>query len=255
MAPLRTRAVVLRGYDYGDSSRILRFYTEEHGLLSVVAKGVRGRSGKGATAVSTFATGELTAYVRANRELHTMKDFVCGRGRDGLAGDVLRFAGASAAVELVLVHAEQERHPELFTALEGALDEVAAAQRSLLPGTILAGLWSIVGAFGFSPELDACVRCAEPMRPDEVGRFDFAAGGVRCSACSDGAAGPRVGPIARSQVADLVQGTAPAGLTYPRRHLGLVSDFVAYHVASKPLKSFGFLGGLLPDDPPEPADV
>jgi hypothetical protein len=27
-----------------------------------------------------------------------------------------------------------------------------------------------------------------------------------------------------------------------------VSDFVSYHIASKPLKSFRFLGGLLPDE-------
>ena len=77
MAPVGTRGVLLRGHDYGDTSRILRFYTLNYGLLSVMARGVRGRSGKGSTTISTFATGDLTAYVKTGRDLHTMKDFSC----------------------------------------------------------------------------------------------------------------------------------------------------------------------------------
>jgi hypothetical protein len=29
----------------------------------------------------------------------------------------------------------------------------------------------------------------------------------------------------------------------------VISDFVSYHVVSRPLKSFRFLGGMLPPDP------
>lgn len=240
--------MLLRGYDYGDSSRILRFYTEEHGLLSVVAKGVRGRSGKGTTTLSNFASGELTAYVRGHRDLHTMKDFECTRLRGRLGADVLRFAGASTAAELVLAHAEQQRHPDLFHALEAGLDALDGADGAGVPGAILCALWTITHAFGFAPQLDPCVACDTPLGADEIGRFDLAAGGVRCARCGEEVDGPRVGPVARAQIEALVGGRAPAQLSHARRHLGLVSDFVAYHVAAKPLKSLGFLGGLLPPD-------
>lgn len=248
MAELRTPAVLLRGHDYGDTSRILRFYTEEQGLLSVVGRGVRGRSGKGATTLSSFCSGELIAFVKPSRDLHTMKDFACSSLRDGLGADVLRFAGASAAAELVLAHAEQERHPGLFEALEGALDALVVAPREELPATALAGLWRIVEAFGFAPQLDPCVRCGRPLAEDEVGRFDLAAGGVRCADCGREGAGPRIGPIARAQLEALLEGAAPSGLGHARRHLGLLSDFVAHHVASRPLKSLRFLGDVLPVD-------
>ena len=248
MAPVSTSAVLLRSHDFGESSRILRFYTEEYGLLSVVARGVRGTSGKGATTLASFASGELTAFVKSHRDLHTMKDFTCERLRGGLSSDVLRFAGASAAAELVLAHAEQERHPGLFEALESALDGLDGAEADDLPGTILAGLWTITAAFGFAPQLDLCIRCGSVFGPREVVRFDFAAGGVRCATCAEESAGPRIGPIARGQLAELVQGSVPKGLTHSRRHLGLISDFVAYHVVSKTLKSLGFLGGVLPPD-------
>ena len=253
MAPIRTAAILLRGYDYGDTSRILRFYTREHGLLSVVARGVRGRSGKGGTTVSSFASGELTAYVKPHRDLHTMKDFECTRLRETLGADMLRFAGASAAAELVLVHAEPEPQPGVFGALERGLDALSSAARPELPGTALAALWTTIEAFGFAPQLDPCIQCANPIAEGEIGRFDFAAGGMRCAACAEGAAGPRVGPIARGQLGGLLMGNVPAGLTHTRRHLAVASDFIAYHIASKPLKSLRFLGGLLPADEAEPA--
>ena len=243
--------MLLRGHDYGDSSRILRFYTESHGLLSVVARGVRGRSGKGAATISSFASGELLAYVRPHRDLHTMKDFVCHTLRTGLGSDMMRFAGASAAAELVLAHVEQQEHPGLFEALEASLDEISEADEARLPGVALAALWTITSGLGFAPQLSTCVRCGGELEPGDVGRFDFAAGGVRCPACSADAAGPRVGPVARAQVNALLAGEVPDGLSHFRQHLALVSDFVAFHVASKPLKSLRFLGGLLPDEPPE----
>lgn len=248
MAPVRTRAILLRSHDYGDSSRILRFYTRDHGLVSVVARGVRSRSGKGATTLSNFASGVLTAFVRSQRDLHTMKDFECERLREGIAADVLRFAGAAAAADLVLAHSEGERQPPVFDALERALDELTAAGPDRLPGAVLAGLWTITEAFGFAPQLDGCVRCGASLGPDDVGRFDFAAGGVRCPACALDAAGPRIGPIARSQLEALLTGAVPEGLTHARQHLGLVSDFIAYHVVTRPLKSLRFLGSVLPDD-------
>lgn len=254
MAAVSTSAVLLRGYDYGDTSRIFRFYTRELGLLSVIAKGVRGRSGKGGATLSNFATGDLIAYVKPQRDLHTMKDFACTRLREGLGRDVLRFAGASAVAELVLVHAEAERQPGVFGSLEGAMDALAEAPVERLPATVLAALWTITEAFGFAPQLDPCVRCDRPLGADEVGRFDFSAGGIRCADCGQDTAGPRVGPIARSQLGGLLIGAPPDDLTYARQHLALVSDFISYHVATKPLKSLRFLGGLLPAETGAPSD-
>ena len=249
MAPITTPAVLLRSHDYGDSSRILRFYTRAHGLVSVVARGVRGKSGKGVATLATFASGDLIFYMKKNRELHNMKEFVCSRMRSELASKMLVFSAASAAAELVLSHAEADAQPRVFDTLEAGLDALCDTESpSLLPGTALSVLWTITHSFGFAPQLDSCVRCGESVLEDELGRFDFEAGGMRCMQCSEDSAGPRVGPIARSQLEDMISGQVPAGLSHTRRHLGLVSDFIAYHVLSKPLKSLRFLGSALPPD-------
>jgi len=249
VAAVATPAVLLRSHDYGDSSRILRFFTESHGLLSAMAHGVRGKTGKGAASFANFATGDLTVYVKPHRDLHTMKDFVCAKAREGLGSDMLRFSGASAVAELVLGHVEQEPHPGLFSALEDSLDRLSTVPSDQLVAAALGALWSVTHALGFAPQIDACVECGRRLGEDEVGRFDLAAGGVRCAGCAEGRSGPRVGPVARAQVALLVAGGIPEGMTHAHQHLSLVADFIAYHVVSKPLKSLRFLGDLLPEDP------
>jgi DNA repair protein RecO (recombination protein O) len=249
MAPVSTKAILLRAHPYGETSRVLRFITEDHGLLGVMAKGVRGRGGKGATALSTFASGILTVYVRPGRDLHTMQDFACTRLRGGLARSVVRFAGASSISELVLAHVESEPHPGLYRAMESSLDRLEAVPEELAATAALAGLWGIVGAFGFAPELVTCIRCGEPLDPEEIGRFDLGAGGVLCARCAEDSPGPRVGPLARGQIQALLEGRVSDPLVHARRHLALVSDFVAYHVADRPLRSLRFLGETLPPDP------
>ncbi len=249
MAPVTTRAVLLRAYPFGETSRVLRFYTDDRGLMGVVARGVRSRTGKGSTTLATFASGDLTVYVRPHRDLQTMKDFSCTRLRADLGADVLRFAGASAVAELVLSHADHEEpHPDLFRALESALDALSEVDSPLVPSACLAGLWQVVEAFGFAPQLDPCVHCGRPLGDGEEGRFDLAAGGVRCAACCEGAAGPRVGPGARRQLARLLEGDVSSPITHARAHLALLSEFVTYHVASRPLRSIPFLGDLLPQE-------
>ncbi len=248
MAPVGTAAVLLRGFDYGDTSRILRFYTLEHGLLSVVARGVRGRSGKGGSVANSFASGELVAYVKPHGDLHTMKDFTAQRSRSRIPLDILRFAGASCLAELVLSHAEQEPHPFLFETLEEELDRLDDAPTPELPARVLSALWRVTAAFGFAPELGACVLCGRSLGGDELARFDFEAGGVRCEACGAGAVGPRVGPVARDQLLALLDGRPPDDFVHPRRHLALVSDFMVHHVVSKPLKTLVFLADRLPAD-------
>jgi recombinational DNA repair protein (RecF pathway) len=153
----------------------------------------------------------------------------------------------------MLSHAEQEPQPHLFETLETELDRLEGVQGSELPPAILSALWRVTSAFGFAPELDACVLCGRSLDGTELARFDFDAGGVRCESCGAGAVGPRVGPVARAQLVDLLEGRTPADFGHPRRHLALVSDFMVHHVVSKPLKTLTFLGDRLPEDAETPA--
>ena len=57
--------------------------------------------------------------------------------------------------------------------------------------------------------------------------------------------GPRLGPMARSQLSTLLSGEVPEGFRRPGTHLRLASDFITYHISGgQPLRSLQFLSNL-----------
>ena len=245
MSVVSTPAVLLRSFNYSETSRVLRLYTKDLGLVSVMAKGVRRGGARGQGDLDTFSRGELTAYVRPTRDLQTFKEFAVEEAGGSLGRDVLRFAGASVLAEIVLLHAGPDPSPEVFEHFTKALRRIDAVPRAGIIGAVLAEGWMLVTTLGYEPQIDRCVHCGRAPGATEVLRFDFSAGGVRCSDCASDHTGPRVGPGARQQLAALLRGTAPEALGKPRAHLRLLHDFVTYHVSgSKPLKTFRVFGSV-----------
>jgi recombinational DNA repair protein (RecF pathway) len=146
--------------------------------------------------------------------------------------------------EIVLRHAGQEPHPALFTGLSTSLDQLAQAEPETLLPTFLRQAWQVVGHLGFAPVLDVCTTCGRPLSEDEMAFFDLASGGVRCGRCSEGIDARRIGPVARAQLAALMDDTVVAEIRKPEAHLSLLDDFVTFHMlGGRRLQSFQFLGG------------
>jgi len=245
-----TPAVLLRSFAFGDTSSVLRFFTRDLGLVAVMAKGVRKSGARGGTGLESFAGGDLTVYIRSTRDLQTFKGFTPSLPGRRLGGSVLRFGGASLLGELVLKHGGEEVNPPLFQALENALDHVEASDEPQALAVVVAQAWKLVSVLGYRPLLDSCVSCGVALEPEETGRFDFSAGGVRCPLCARGFGGARIGPGARAQLAEFLDGgDVGSPLIRPRAHLRLLSDFITYHISgTRPLESFSFLLQVLPTD-------
>ena len=245
VSAVTTPAVLLRSYNYSETSRILRFYTLDLGLVGVMAKGIRKGGGQGRSGLETFSRGDLTLYVRPTRDLQTFKEFDLRESGGGLGRDVVRFAAASVLAELVLVHAESQPSPEVFGRLTAGLKRVDEIRRDDVVAALLNEGWMLVSAFGYQPQLDPCVHCGNPLTEADLGRFDFGAGGVRCPGCALDIAGPLIGPGAREQLDALLQGPTDMPITKPKAHLQLLHDFTLYHISgSKALQSFRFLASV-----------
>ncbi|TFH66460.1 MAG: DNA repair protein RecO [Gemmatimonadales bacterium] len=246
MSLLTTPAILLRSYPYSETSQTLRFYTEAHGVVGAIARGVRKASGRWGGSLSTFSEGILNIQFRENRDLQTFRDYSPLKTRAGLAKDPLRLAGASVLGELILKHAESAGHPALFSDLGRGLDAMEGEEMDGLLTTLLVQLWSLIQGLGFGPLIHECVECGRAFQGDEMGRFDFPAGGLRCSSCPSDVGGPRLGPVARAQLKGLMDGEAPRELILPRAHLRLASDFITYHISGgTPLRSFAVLATLI----------
>ena len=244
MGIVTTRAVLLRSHPYSESSRILRFLTEDYGIVGVMARGAR-KAGRGG-GMDIFQESSLTLHVKEGRDLQTLRESTALRSRRGLGSHPLRLASAGVLAELVLRHHGEAPGPEVFHVLAIGLEQLDGVEIDSVVPVLLARGWELVAALGFHPQIEACVRCGDPFC-EAIGRFDFEAGGVRCPRCSEGMAAPRVGPVARKQLAGFLQGEVPPELGRPRAHLQLLSDFITHHVSgTRPLEAFRLLASFLP---------
>lgn len=243
---LTTEAILLRAYPYGESSLILRLLTLELGAVRAMAKGTRRGGGRGAATPSTFDRGTLELAYREGRDLQTVRDFRVEAPGRGLGADLPRFTGASLLAEIVLAAPSEEPSGELYATVTQAVDRLVQVDSEEVPGEVLGAAWGIFGVLGFAPNLEECVRCGVRLGGEETARFDAMAGGLRCPACGADAAGPRVGPGARRDLAALVAGVPPTPLRRPSGHLRLLEDFAVRHLElRRKLRSASMLRDVL----------
>jgi len=122
-----TQAILIRLTRLTDTSLIVHWFTEDHGLVKTVAKGARRPNSPFAGKLDLFFGGEI-AFTRAPRgELHTLREVVIHGWREGLRRDYTATLLGSYFCQLLELAVETE-HPEptLFDLLRRALDHVAA---------------------------------------------------------------------------------------------------------------------------------
>ena len=72
MAIEKGEALILRCIPFRDTSKVVTAYTAEHGLVSLLAKGVRGAKPRFGAALEIFATVDLVYYNRDSRDLQLL---------------------------------------------------------------------------------------------------------------------------------------------------------------------------------------
>ena len=259
MAIATTRALVLQAFPYSETSKVLRLYTLEHGLRSVIAKGaLRPRSRYGGV-LEPFTEGTATFYLREGRDLHTLSGFDLLRSRQALGRSLLGFAGASLQAELVMRTATEAAHPALYHTLVDAWDALAEADSpEAALASALTGAWTLVALQGFEPEAGACVRCGRPLAADEPARFDAEAGGAVCTRCRT--AGRILDPATRHELRRMTAGDAPArGVARPGAHRALLRAYLAAQLGEeRPLRALDLFlesaGEVGAGDPAETQD-
>ena len=238
MAVISTPAIVLHAFPYGETSKIVRLATPDHGVLSAIAKGAQRAKSKFGGRLQPMSGGVAQLYIRPNRELQTLAEFDIEHERFALANDVARYVSAAALSELVLRFAPEEPHPEIFVLLAALLDRLSVVPVEHLPAASLGALWSIVGVLGFAPALDGCVVDGRLIEPGAVD-FAIADGGFVCADCGASRETSRLSGEDRVMLERFVlAGDEPEGASeqpldppHAAAHRRLLSRFIRLHVA------------------------
>ena len=206
MKSYSVEAYVLRMRPLGEADRILTLFSSERGKLSAVAKGARKTRSKFGARLDFMARSQLTLHVGRSLDVITGARLAGGAWEHVVDPDV--FALASYLAETIDGLCEPELAvPEIYEILREFESALLKSERSLsgpendshssraqrLAAMRVAIDLRLLAALGFAPELDACVRCGEPLgrRPFAGGRAALSpeAGGLVCRHCLDAGSG------------------------------------------------------------------
>jgi DNA repair protein RecO (recombination protein O) len=244
--PLVTaECVILQVFAYGDTSKILKLLTSNHGVRSAIAKGaLRPRSRYGGM-VEAFSEGIATLYLKDGREIQTLSAFELTASHQALGNDLIRFGGASLLAEIVLRTASEEAQPGIHEGVRAAMRRLESSPTDQLEAVVLSEAWRLIGRLGFAPALQDCIACGRTLAADQPTTFDYTAGGVRCDACTAGSAGRPIPGRARADLVRLGQGAA-VRLERTEAHWRLLARYLAHHVLDgAQLRSLDFLAATI----------
>lgn len=207
MALVKSRAIVLRTYKLGETSKVVVCYTRNYGKVRLVAKGGRTGGSRFGAALEPMTVSGVLFYLKEGRDLHLVSQAETERGLPELRRDVERMAFAGAVLEITdRLVADREPDPGLFDLVEFALGELASVEPERLDASLWKFEFSLASALGYRPELERCTVCGGPPGPSPG--FSAELGGLVCGRC--GADGRGEG-AATGRAAELLRTAAGGG--------------------------------------------
>jgi DNA repair protein RecO (recombination protein O) len=182
----RDEGVVLRTIKLGEADRIVTIFTQGHGKVRAVAKGIRKTTSKFGARLEPTSRVAIQCY--KGRELDVVTQAETIEANRVLREEYSLLTHAVPMLEAVdQTTLEREPNPAVYRMLTGAL-RTLAERRS--PQVTPAFFWKLLSLEGFHPMLDGCARCADDVADDELVAFDLEEGGTVCRACSRGGGRP-----------------------------------------------------------------
>lgn len=256
MAALKSPGIILRKTPFSETSLILKVYTRESGLITLMAKGAKRPKSKFAGLLDFFTLNQFLYPEKSRSEIHPLTDASLIRDFPNLKADPGRQALGQVFMELYLKYMhEPHRSPPhyawLIERLE-SLDESAPGPRDhvLRLCDFVLGLCAVSG---FSPQFTACVQCGRDMTLREGAqraRLDLDQGGPVCHACAGTGAGGTTYPARLLRWLDRVQGEGERAGHLPRAEEmqaeAFLLGFLGKHAGgARPMKSLEFYHEML----------
>lgn len=179
-------ALVVRGTDWSETSRITTLFTREFGKVRALAKGGRRLNSKFEIALDLLTVCRVTYLRKAHGGLDLLIEAQVAERFPHLRTDMTALNVGYYVAELLADGTQDyDPHPDLFDAGLGVLRELRPSPESVSTFELV---W--LKELGYSPRLDACAVCARELivPPASTARVVFSpeAGGVVCPSCSPG---------------------------------------------------------------------
>lgn len=187
-AIVKTEAVVLRTVKFGESSRIVTFFTESFGKMAGMVKGARRPGNRFGSTLQPMSEVSVVIYRKPGRQVQTVSQCDHAWTHRIITTDLDRIAVGMQMVELVgMVLHDEEENRELYRLLTSALRKLDDETISPWPLFYEFEI-QLAGALGFRLDFTRCAGCGRPAG-EFIGaggnvKFDIGRGGPVCGTCN-----------------------------------------------------------------------
>ncbi len=244
MAAERAMALVIRGTDWSETSRITTLWTREFGKVRALAKGGRRLQSSFEVAFDLLTVCDVMFLRKAHGGLDLLTEATVRERFPQLRSDLrVLYCGYYFAELLSDGTFDYDPHPQLFDATLETLRKLGnpAADR---PAVVSAFELVWLRELGYSPRLEECAVCGTPVDAAVRVPFSPAAGGVLCPTCASSAADRRwLSAEGRAVLSRLAADgdTLPGGVRAELRQL--LSQMVSSILGRRP-KMLAYLDGV-----------
>lgn len=187
-------ALVVRGSDWSETSRIATLWTREFGKVRALAKGGRRLNSNFEIALDLLTVCHIV-FLRKASGLDLLTEAQVAERFPRLRSDLPSlYAGYYVAELLADGTQDLDPHPALFDSAIATLRALESAAETVLD-CVTAFELAWLRELGYSPRLDACAGCGVEMADAPRVGFSPAAGGVLCPNCTRSAVDHR--PLSR----------------------------------------------------------
>jgi len=183
MALVKDEAIILSTRLFGESDKIVRFFTLSSGKVSGIAKGAKKSQKRFMNTLEPFNQVLIEYFEKPTSSLVRIENADLEESNSGLEVSLKRVCVASFFTEFVdKLTKEKQRNRHLFQTLKKILDSLKLVEFTVTD--ILYYELQMLRHLGYMLNLAACVHCGKALADVEKLYFSKERGGTLCIGCS-----------------------------------------------------------------------
>ncbi len=172
---IRKDAIVLKSYDFLNTSKIIHILSSDSQRFSLIAKGARRTKSLFAGNIEPLNLAQLVYYIKPGKSLGTLKEATVKNAHRFLKKDLYRINIGWSLIEI------GRKIPSPMDGLFG-LEKRALSflDRGFREEVLIYFFLSLFKLQGISPQTNKCVACGSK----KAEYFDIEEGGTKCKSCA-----------------------------------------------------------------------